>query len=281
MRRALKKTGQWAASKVNLFLPRKLKSARFTIPMIYGMKVGITSEPWMLDLLAELLPQAPGVFLDVGINLGQTMIKVRAVDPRRVYVGFEPNPACIFYLLQLIERNQWGEQTTILPVGLSNENSVKTLTLFGQSLADPGASVVAGIRGEKPGSRKIHVPVFSYAALSPCLPAGRTAVIKIDVEGAELEVLEGLREVIQRDGPVLIFELLPVHSETNLLRWGRQQKILAILRQLEYSLFRIQKTQADHFAGLLPLQEVGVVTNPLDQNYVALAKNSPVRLRVG
>ena len=35
------------------------------------------------------------------------------------------------------------------------------------------------------------------------------AVLKVDVEGAELEVLEGLRRTLTRDRPIVIFEALP------------------------------------------------------------------------
>ncbi len=40
------------------------------------------SELWMIDLLAKFLPERSGVFIDVGVNVGQTLIKLKAIDPK-------------------------------------------------------------------------------------------------------------------------------------------------------------------------------------------------------
>ena len=276
-RRLIKQIGKWITAKINLNLPRTLQGAKFTVPLIHGIKVGVGSEPWMLDLLSVLLPRTTGLFMDVGVNLGQTLIKVRVVDPGRGYVGFEPNPSCVFYLHHLIEQNGWGELTAVIPCGLFSEDGMRTMVLFNQNLVDPAGSIIEGMRSDRPGSRTIHVPVFRYASLQNQVPQGRIAVVKSDVEGCELEVIDGLIEVIERDSPVLIFELLPVHSQENKLRLVRQETILALLEKLEYSVFRIQKSPSDHLAGLMPIRTVGLQPKPADQNYVAWAKNGLVR----
>mgnify|MGYP006929357049 CR=1 FL=1 len=51
---------------------------RFIVPRIYGM-ASSASEPWMVPLLAAIHESRPGRFIDVGVNVGQTLMKVRAV----------------------------------------------------------------------------------------------------------------------------------------------------------------------------------------------------------
>jgi len=50
----------------------------------------------MIDLLKKILLLKDGVFIDIGMNLGQTLIKLKCVDPNIRYFGFEPNPGCVY-----------------------------------------------------------------------------------------------------------------------------------------------------------------------------------------
>jgi hypothetical protein len=88
-----------------------LTSARITIsrnsfvtPKVQGEMCEI-SEPWMFDLLTRLLPAKPGTFLDVGVNLGQTLLPVKMCEPSRRYVGVESNAQCFAYAERFIEIN--------------------------------------------------------------------------------------------------------------------------------------------------------------------------------
>ena len=54
----------------------------FLKPKVQGVMCEI-AEPWVVDLLARLLPAKAGAFLDVGVNLGQTLLAVKAADPTR------------------------------------------------------------------------------------------------------------------------------------------------------------------------------------------------------
>ena len=54
-------------------------------------------EPWMLQNLVQIAEQAEGTFVDVGVNLGQTLLAVKSIGEDWDYLGFEPNPCCLFY----------------------------------------------------------------------------------------------------------------------------------------------------------------------------------------
>ena len=123
MREQLKKLGASLLTKINFKTTRVLNGNRISIPIINGKKVSVSGEKWMSGILRELFQFTDGTFYDVGINLGQTLIKVKTLDPRRNYVGFEPSPSCIFYLRRLINSNHW-DQILIVPVGLWNVNGL-------------------------------------------------------------------------------------------------------------------------------------------------------------
>jgi hypothetical protein len=80
------------------------------------------------------------------------------------------------------------------------------------------------------------------------LRAQDLCAIKIDVEGAELEVVEGLSNTLQQQRPVIIFEVLnhflvgtgsPLDESTIRFRESRVQKVETILRNLGYEIFNI------------------------------------------
>jgi hypothetical protein len=89
----------------------------FLTPKINGSMCDV-SEPWMVELLVHLLPVRAGVFCDCGVNIGQTLISVKAAEPARRYIGFEPNPECVAYVEKLIELNRLSN-VLIVPVGLA------------------------------------------------------------------------------------------------------------------------------------------------------------------
>ena len=92
------KFGRGAIRHVNFTLRRRVEGRRIKIPVIGGLKVGISGEKFLLHVLRLFLPKVDGAVVDVGMNLGQTLCKVKLVDPTRSYYGFEPNAACHAYL---------------------------------------------------------------------------------------------------------------------------------------------------------------------------------------
>ena len=68
----------------------RIAGRSFVISIINGRKT-YASEAWMTEVIRRLFELKSGAFIDVGVNLGQTLLKVAAADPSRAYVGFEPN----------------------------------------------------------------------------------------------------------------------------------------------------------------------------------------------
>src|SRR6266581_4231525 len=210
---------RWRASplswRLNITISGRYQGERIRIPIIYGngfqnVEIGELS---LLQAFSKILGAKPGPFVDVGVNLGQTLIKVKLVDRVRAYIGFEPNPHCCHYAARLIELNQFAS-CSLVPVGLSDRDAIVSL-LAKNDAVDPSASVVDGFRPPERYRRAQPVAVFRGDPLLQSL--SELSVLKIDVEGGELEVVGGLQETIARLRPYVFCEILPVfdpESET-------------------------------------------------------------------
>lgn len=103
------------------------------------------------------------------------------------------------------------------------------------------------------------VPQLTWAMVEAALRTPRVAVVKVDVEGGELEVLQGMRAMLARDRPIVLCEVLPVYTAGNTVRLERQHALEALLtRELRYGLQRVRKTPGGDLAGLTPIEEIGV-----------------------
>jgi FkbM family methyltransferase len=263
------------SSKINFTWTVKLDGKKVKVPIIrrLGTSNLTVPEAWMIDLFKNILKAKKGAFLDVGVNLGQSLIKLKCVAPDMEYIGFEPNPVCVFYVKELIRKNRF-KKCTILPVGLYDRDSLLELEFFDPSDVDSSASIIKNFRPGHTIYDKQYVPVFSFGRISEALDLRDIGVIKIDVEGAESEVMKSLYPAISRCRPMIMLEILPVYSEDNETRKERTRKIEQMISELNYLLFRIIKTDNGAYAGLKRLDAIGVHSDLEQCDYVLVPEES-------
>lgn len=244
----------------------KFNGKTVKIPLIGGLGIEYLhlSEPWMTKMLQKLKKKYAVDFVDIGVNLGQTMVKVHSVFDSISYVGFEPNSSCINYVKEIIKVNKL-RNFHIIPVGISNTSEVLKLNFFSNDDNDSSASILADFRPDQEIKRFNYVPVFNQQYIGDFLPVRKDAIVKIDVEGAELEVLQGLSDWVIQFKPVILVEILPVYKAENTYRLERQQKLEQLLLEWNYAIFRIGK--ADELS-LLPLESIGIHSSVDDSDYL-------------
>lgn len=256
----------------NLVLTLRAGGRRIRVPFVRGVALAGIEEPWMFGLVTYFLGRTSGAFVDVGVNLGQTLVQVKRVDPARRYVGFEPNPTCVAYVHELIRLNRF-ESCTIIPAALHREDRVLHLDMYHPYLADGTASVVDGFRTQRPVVNRICVAAYRFATVAASLPSFSIGVIKIDVEGAELDVLQGLQEAVQQHRPVLFIEVLPVYKAENEDRLRRQEALEKLLSDWGYVLLRVRK-DGRRFAGLDEVGPIGIHGDLGQCDYVAVPRET-------
>lgn len=221
-------------------------------------------EPWMDEVLRKTMSVFPGVFVDVGMNIGQTLVKVKAINPDQAVLGFEPNPNCIIALRDLIRLNAY-RNVRVVPVALSETDGLAELGLT-SGPADDSASMIPNFR-EAPVARLERIACLRFETVERSIPVGPLGVVKIDVEGAESMVLAGMEGRLRADRPAVVIEILPAYTADNAPRLERVHAIEALLRRLDYTLLLIDRTDPKR-VSLKPLAEVGVVEDLALSNYV-------------
>ena len=229
------------ARRLNFTLGKTLNGRRFRIPMLGGLGGAMRRhhEPWMLENLIQIEKEADGCFVDVGVNLGQTLLAVKSIRSDWEYIGFEPNPYCVFYTMNLIELNAL-EGCSIFPFGIGETTGAMDLRL--NSLTGGEGSIVAGFRSESDYKRRIKVPILGAEFLPGELLEHKVGVLKVDVEGGELDVFRAMTPVLRKHQPLIITELLPIYdttTEQGSFRKERQDALTEILHDLGYGIIRL------------------------------------------
>ncbi len=153
-------------------------------------------------VLAVRLPPA-GCYVDVGTNRGQVLREAVRIAPQAQHVAFEPIPA-----LAAEVRSEFPRvDCRALALGARPER-----TRFCHFTRLDGWS---GLRRNPDVSDEQGAPEYfdvEVSTLDAELAGHTPDVLKIDVEGAELAVLEGGRELLARARPAVVFEHVPAAS---------------------------------------------------------------------
>lgn len=272
MKRFVKSILKKVIAGFNFSIKKRINGKYYKIPILGGLGMSnfLLEELWMIDLLGIIVKSNKGKFVDVGANIGQTLLKLKSVNKEIEYLGFEPNPNCIYYTNKLIHINSF-KKTTILPVGIYKETKLELLNHYSDSMVDPSASIISDFR-ENTVFRSEFVPLFSINDLKEDINFNDMLVLKVDVEGAEMEIIESLFEVIKSNNPFILMEVLPVYNENkNPDRLKRQCKIEDILKNLNYTIFRILKNKKE-FLGLEKLDSFGVHSDLNQCEYLFIPK---------
>lgn len=204
---------------------------------------------WKTRVITTILRHRRGAFIDVGVNVGQTLLDYLQAPVRSLYVGFEPNPVCFQHLRELVALNAL-EDCTVYPAALSDRTGVETLHLFGGD-TDPGASLLPNLRPDRE-TQSLPVCVYRFDELPDVLSHNEIALVKIDVEGAELKVLRGMERTIATKSPWILCEVLhrDERADPELFE-SRCDALIQLVDKLGYKAHRIiQDESGSEIAGL-------------------------------
>jgi len=153
-------------------------------------------------VVANLAPG--GTFLDVGANLGRiAFAAARRVGPTGRVLAFEANPTIAARLNDEIARNH-TPQVEVVPVACG---AIPGELEFYVSRAHTGRSSLSQLNAQS--SASIRVPCERVDTLLAARGIAHADVVKIDVEGAEMLVLQGMEKLLAGSRPVLIVETDP------------------------------------------------------------------------
>jgi FkbM family methyltransferase len=197
---------------------------------------------WKTAAIARILQTRPGMFIDVGANAGQSLVDFLLAPVRGSYLGFEPNIACHAHLADMMRLNRL-EHSWIVPAGLSDRPGIGPLYLFGGE-SDPGASMLRDLRPALK-ARPVTSAFYRFDDLDDFRDRD-IALVEIDVEGGELEVLRGMEQTITERHPWIICEVLDRDSAADADRHSaRLADLDEWLCSADYLVYRIVRTSDD------------------------------------
>jgi FkbM family methyltransferase len=145
---------------------------------------------------AALAPDA--CCIDVGAHTGDVLAEMVRIAPRGRHIGFEPLPA----LAAALQKRLPGVEVRTVALGDAPGDAP-----FTHVLDRPGWSGLKARPTPDGGAARTETIAVTVERLDDALPDDYVpALIKIDVEGAELGVLRGARATLTAHHPLIVFE---------------------------------------------------------------------------
>lgn len=161
-------------------------------------------EPAVAAVLATAA-RAGGVVLDVGANIGGSVVPLLAAYPDLTAVSYEPSPTVLPYLSRTRDECRFQDRWSVVAKAVTavTEDEVTFIRFLGS-----GGDVYDGLRDTGRGGAgvSLRVPTTSVDAEWAALGRPTVSVLKVDVEGAELGVLAGATECLRVCRPVVVTE---------------------------------------------------------------------------
>lgn len=143
--------------------------------------------------------------LEVGANIGYFALQEAAILGGRARIHtFEPSPRNVDLLTRNVERNGFGDRFVLNQAAVGDEPGSVELQIASESnlhaVAPDGA-------GATTAGETIEVDMYSLDAYleEQEIDPGDVNVVRMDVEGYEVEVFAGMPAILEADGPLLVF----------------------------------------------------------------------------
>ena len=158
-----------------------------------------------LLVLAEQRLSADSVVWDVGANVGTFAVAAAAVAQRGQVVAIEADIWLAGLLRRTAAEPVYGGRIQVVPCAVAATCGVARFVIAARGRAS-NALEVSGGRSQMGGAREVVlVPTLPLDTLLETLPA--PSFVKIDVEGAELAVLQGAGRLLREVRPSVYIEV--------------------------------------------------------------------------
>ena len=180
----------------------------------------------------------PGhVFVDVGSNIGLLALEASGLvgDSGKV-IAFEPNPWCYKQLTEITSLNK-KENIFAFCLALSREEGWITLNM---NKSDSVLMTRSSMIFSDDNAQKTSVLA---KRLDDFLPRkGPITILKIDVEGAEMEVLEGSKQLILEHRPIVSLEVHGVFFDDPV---GHVSRVFDFFEAIQYRCYNLIKRKQE------------------------------------
>ncbi|MBI3582508.1 MAG: FkbM family methyltransferase [Nitrospinae bacterium] len=205
-------------------------------------------------LLLNFIKKGSVVF-DIGANIGLISIRFLNEFKECTVVSFEPSPNNIPFLERTWKNSGFGNRWNLVFSAAGEKTG--NMDFY---IASPAMGAFDGFRDTKrAGSRKkISIPVTTVDNEWKKMGRPKVSVIKIDVEGAEMQVLKGATYCIECERPYILSEWNSLNFSvydcvsSDLIRWAEENKYkifrtLGLIPVLGSTDLKVQMTVTENF----------------------------------
>ena len=194
--------------------------------------------------------RADGIAVDVGANRGSYLYWLSRWTPAGHVVAFEPQAELARYLRAVASAMRL-DNVTVEERGVSKCPGELEFYVPGGRVT-PGASFSRRVAEREACTHESKEVVTLDGYFDAGAPI---SVVKVDVEGLELQVFEGAARILEESSPLLVFECENRHLEK-----GSVDDVLSYLRDCGYDGHFIQRNRlvpARRFDDTVHQQEIG------------------------
>ncbi len=138
--------------------------------------------------------------IDVGCHKGEILDLILKFAPDGSHIGFEPIPSMYE---NLVKKYRAKSNCVISPIAVSNKIGTSS---FNYVISNPSYSGIKKRSYDNPSEKDTKITVETNLLDNIIPPDQKIDLIKIDVEGGEMLVLEGAKKIIRNHKPVILFE---------------------------------------------------------------------------
>ena len=167
-----------------------------------------------------------GIFVDIGANLGKySVIVSKRMNKKGKVIAIEPHP----YNFKMLEKNiKLNKLNNVIlkELACSNSKDISDFYLDEVGLKGGGGHSLVKIIGKN----KISVKTDTLDNILRELKIKKIDLVKIDVEGGEINVLKGAVKILKNSHPKIIFEV-----------WDKSylEKVKEVLKPFKYKIKQI------------------------------------------
>ncbi len=212
-----------------------------------------TWAPAMRQIMLELFPEDKGTYIDIGSNIGLTVVPLAREKRGIVCYAFEPEPNNFFFLRNNIEANSVSDRVTAYPYAVFSADTDLEMEFSPHNRGDHRIRLRADSHlpdsYEERERRTYRATARRLDTVLGKEPLKKPVVVKIDVQGAEVDVLRGGAEILAQTD-FLFVEFWPY----GLVRLGHSaEQLLKLI--MDFRCGSIVEESGPP-AGLVPIEQI-------------------------
>ncbi|MGB5981249.1 MAG: FkbM family methyltransferase [Nonlabens sp.] len=167
-------------------------------------------EPESFYFLEEHLSK-DDIYIDLGAWAGPTALYASRRCSK--VIAFEPDPIAFKTLNENIQKNK-ASNIHSYNIAVAHYDGISTMSSAGRELGDTMTSLIT----DHTGKESFEALVLSWNTILETYRFGKVKMIKIDVEGAEFDLIPAMHEYLKKYRPILWLSIHPtfIPADTNL-----------------------------------------------------------------